>query len=454
MTHQQVKIARLLSCVQMCKFFGDCGLRTLFVLYLVGNLEYSDWKAFSLNALFCGLTELGAIAGGFLADRYWNLRKSILIGGLLLSIGTATLIYAPLLFLSLSLIITGGSLFSSNITALLGLNYKENDSARQGAFTRFYMMQNLGALTATLLCALIATQWGFHFGFLTATCGMVLANIILFLGLPHISQLEKDLSHKQERIIPFALLGLLFILAWTSSLFAEFLLPILPVITGTVLIALGIYLLNKEILEKKVLIKLFLYLAGLVLFFAIEDQIASSLILFAQRETDRVLLGWTIPSAFITGMNPIVILLLGGWVARKKIIMLTPFALTATSFGLLALFTLLQFKISILGVVGVVATISLAELMIAPMVLSFTSEIACKSNPGIIMGVVSVAFSLAFQFSGLLSQIVSIEEGVMSSQIYGMGFAFICGILFFGGIVIYLLIRRYSREDSAICQPA
>lgn len=64
---------------------------------------------------------------------------------------TYILIFNNIFFLSLGFIIAGSSLFSGNITALLGLNYSKNDPYRKKGFSIFYIMQNLGALLSTLV---------------------------------------------------------------------------------------------------------------------------------------------------------------------------------------------------------------------------------------------------------------------------------------------------------------
>lgn len=155
---KDAKILTLLSLVQMWKFFSHFGVRILLVLYMVNHLHYSDTRAFGMNAVFCGLVELGGIFGGIIADRYLGLKKSILIGGWLLVAGYFALFFELSLFWAMGLIIAGSSLFSSNITALFGLAYAEEDPKRKKGFTIFYMMQNLGALTSTIICGFICPR--------------------------------------------------------------------------------------------------------------------------------------------------------------------------------------------------------------------------------------------------------------------------------------------------------
>ena len=125
-------------------------------------------------------------------------------------------------------------------------------------------------------------------------------------------------------------------------------------------------------------------LGALVLFFAAEDQICSSLILFAERECDRAFLGWMIPGSVIVSVNPLVILLLGTTIARLRYRFLTPFVMVALSFGALALLCMLNVGLTIFSLMGIAVIVSIAELMVGPLVMSKVSEIAAEGSPGVL----------------------------------------------------------------------
>ncbi|MFC2049303.1 peptide MFS transporter [Chlamydiota bacterium] len=449
MSLQQPRILGLLSFVQMCKFFSHYGLRALLVLYMVNQLRFSDSHAFGVNAVFCGLVELGGIFGGILADRYLGLRRAMVLGGTILAVGYASLILEKGLFFSLGMIILGGSLFSSNITALLGSAYSENDPRREKGFAIFYMMQNLGALISTLLCAIVATQYGFHLGFLVASVGMVVGVTTLFWRRELLSQLDLGPKGKPSLIlVPIVLLmlGVGFVAVGNESI----ILPFLPWLTVGIFCFFAIRLMQDPKLAKGQVRKLLIYLGGLILFFAAEDQICSSLIVFSERETERTLLGWTIPSSVIMTVNPIIIILFGTLIARLNARFITPFILVAISFGSLALLCLFHLSVSFLGVMAMVTIVSLAELMVGPLVSSIASEVASKDKPGMVMGMVPIAFSLAFLLGGGFSKMVAIEESSLSLVTYGEGFGKIALLTLIGGVLLQLLIKRLVNAKRAV----
>lgn len=446
-----VKILGVLSIAQMCKFFSHFGFRTLLMLYMVEHLKYADSHAFGVNAVFCGLSELGGIFGGIIADRYLGLKKGMLLGGWLLSLGYSLCFFEGALFLSMGLVIAGSSLFSGNITALLGLAYSENDPNRKMGFTIFYMMQNLGAFGSILLCGFIAIHYTFSLAFIVASMGAIIGNVILFIYRKLFDPIEMNVQ-KKERLIVAAMWCVVILVIGAVSLWAEkIVLYFLPWLTGGIMIFFVVRLLQDKRWIKDQVYVLAIYLGALILFFAAEDQICSSLVLFSERETKRLFFGWTLPSSLITSINPMIILLMGTFIAKRKSQMITPFMLTAFSFGILAIVCLLHYHCSILGVMGVVVIISLSELMIGPLVLSKASEIAAKGSSGMIMGLLPIAFSLAYQLSGSLGKMVAIEEHSLSLQVYGTGFGLVALLLLFGGVMIQLLIRKFDGKYS-ICK--
>lgn len=438
---RQPKALPLLACAQMCKFFSHYGMRALLVLYLVEKLRFSDSEAFGINALFIGLVELGGIFGGILADRYLGLRRAFGLGALLLAAGYASLVAEKGLFFSLALIVLGSSLFTSNITALLGAAYEEEDPRRRKGFTLFYMVQNIGALVSTAVCGIISEKYGFRAGFAFCASGMLCGCALLFAKRRLLAGLgnESYIGYKPKSgllLAPAALLlgGIALVISQERMM-----LPVLPWLTAGLFLFFAVKLLRDPDLHREKVRLLLVYLGALVLFFAAEDQICSSLMLFAERESGRTLFGWTIPSSMIMTLNPIVILvlgsILGSMVARFRIRLILPFILVASAFALLRY----------ASVFGVIVMISIAELMIAPLIFSFASEVASKEKAGMVMGMIPIAFSLAVMLGGKMSKMVALDESG-----YGSGFGKVALLVLVGGIILELLRKGFSYEKRTV----
>ena len=131
MSTQQPRALYLLFAVKMWECFSFYGMRALLVLYVIDQLGMDDMRAYGTYALYGALVEFGGLVGGFYADRIFGLRKSIVYGGWLIAAGHVCLslhVHPGFFFSGLALIVVGSGLFSSNISALLGLFYDRGGS--------------------------------------------------------------------------------------------------------------------------------------------------------------------------------------------------------------------------------------------------------------------------------------------------------------------------------------
>ncbi|MCX6990343.1 MAG: oligopeptide:H+ symporter [Chlamydiae bacterium] len=438
-THKLIKV---ISFVQMSKFFSHFGVRALLVLYMVETLKFGDIQAFSINALFCALVELSALFGGWVADRFLGLKKSVLFGSIILLLGFFSLLFAKGFFLSLTLIVLGSSLFSSNIIALLGRALDE-DKRREG-FISFYMMQNIGALCSVLISSWIASSFGFQMGFLAASIGMLLSVIVLFwnFALLNTLQEEKKPCSVLKVIGLFLGLGAAALLGFHYQTIA---LPLLPfLILGCISMCLVKLLSCKEISKVRIK-KLSVYLGALILFFAAEDQMFSSLMVFSEREVNRELFGVIIPSGFIMAMNPIIIFAFGNMISRIKVKLIYPFLLIGGGFLLLSLLVFLQVGISLLSIAMIVVSISIGELMLGPLIYDFASKTGGEKRGGFVMGIVSLGFSVAYLVSGYFSQMTSYIQAAHAKDAYGFSFLLIALLMLMGGFILQFLDRDEFR---------
>ena len=71
----------LLFVTEMAERFSYYGMRALFVLYLVAAFFTND-EASQIYGSYTGLVYLTPLLGGYIADRYWGNRRSIIFGGI------------------------------------------------------------------------------------------------------------------------------------------------------------------------------------------------------------------------------------------------------------------------------------------------------------------------------------------------------------------------------------
>lgn len=470
--NKQPKALWLLVAAQMWECFSFYGMRALLVLYLVSHMKFSDAKALGIYAVYTGLVELGGIVGGMIADKFLGLRRAIFIGGWLIASGHIVLSLQSneeTLFLGLGLIIVGSSLFSANISALLGQFYEKDDARREEGFTLFYVGINLGALLASLLCGAIGEAYGWHYGFSLAAFGMIMGNVALYFFRNILEDRGQPKRHVQKRkklMLAIALIVCPFLFGMGMAQ-AELLLVALPWLS---IVCVG-YVVNRlrmsATVSRRALMTLCFSLVAAAIFFAAEEQIGSSLMLFSERLTTSSIAGLAIPATVLLSVNPLTILLIGPFLNRlskrftkeessdatspKK--MGFALALSGIAFAGLALMCLSGYGlVPMSGVMLSVFVISFAELFVGPAVYNCCSEIAPEGEEGAVMGLVPLGFSLASFLGGHLSQLMAIPEEGMSQAltIYGEGFAVIA-ILLVVTSVLMLACSTYFRERARAC---
>jgi POT family proton-dependent oligopeptide transporter len=135
-----------------------------------------------IYGLYTALVYLTPLFGGILADRLLGQRKTVLLGGVIMALGHFVMASESMFFIALGLIIIGNGAFKPNISTQVGNLYPAGDPRRDGAFTIFYMGINLGAFICNLVCATLAQQYGWHWGFGAAGVGMLLGLVVYVLG--------------------------------------------------------------------------------------------------------------------------------------------------------------------------------------------------------------------------------------------------------------------------------
>lgn len=178
----------LLFFTEMWERFSYYGMRAIFILYMTKALFIDKAFASNIYGSFTGLVYLTPLLGGYLCDKFWGNRRSILYGGILMAIGQIFLYLSAsmtqpdaqstsaltFMWAGLTLLIIGNGFFKPNISTMVGQLYPQNDNRVDGAFTIFYMGINMGAFFSPLICGSFSD---FKYGFLAAAIGMILSLI-------------------------------------------------------------------------------------------------------------------------------------------------------------------------------------------------------------------------------------------------------------------------------------
>ena len=184
---------------EMWERFSYYGLRPLLVLFmsaalLDGGFGFERSAASAIVGIYAGLIYLAPLPGGWIADRWLGLQRTIWWGALLITFGHMAIGVSGLagqgtagkvaFFAGLGLIVVGTGLLKPNISAIVGDLYPEGGSRRDAGFSIFYMGINLGSFLGQLVTGYLGEQVGWHWGFGAAGVGMFLGLVVFTLAAP------------------------------------------------------------------------------------------------------------------------------------------------------------------------------------------------------------------------------------------------------------------------------
>src|SRR5687768_15152715 len=326
---------------EMWERFSYYGLRPLLVLFMSAALADGGFgiersQASAIVGIYAASVYLMSLPGGWVADRLLGLRRAIMLGAVLISLGHISIGFSSFagsalpFFLGLILIVLGTGLLKPNISAIVGDLYPEGGARRDAGFSIFYMGINTGAFAGQLVTGFLGEKFGWHWGFGAAGVGMLLGLIWFAVAArPTLGSLGTDVSRdpdpvkqaRQEKIIKIALGAGLGLLALVIVLAATGALVLNPqaigqrmtiVLVGTAVIYfLYLFLfggLNRG--EKKRILVIAILFFFAAIFWAAFEQAPTSLNLFARDFTDRYVGSFEVPALWFQSINSLFIILL------------------------------------------------------------------------------------------------------------------------------------------------
>lgn len=240
-----------------------------------GGLGFSDGNALQIVGIYGGVAYATPILGGYIADKWLGRRNAIHLGGILMAIGHFILAFGGIanFYFSLIFLALGCGLFKPNITSLVGDLYSKEDEKRDAGYNIFYAGINIGALLSGIIGGILNDQFGFYASFTAAGICMVVA----ILNFKFFSNSIKHIGAKpqkttvENKITPF------FELSKPARN--------------------GVYL--------------FLILSAMNIVWQIAyNQWAGSLNLLAERNTNKLVWGFHIPTLWFESLNSFFIVII------------------------------------------------------------------------------------------------------------------------------------------------
>lgn len=178
---------------EMWERFSFYGMRVLLVNFLtmaaIGYNPGWEWTVENAGALFgtyAMLLYITPIIGGWLADKYTGYRWAVIIGALVMTAGHASMALETefSLYFGLFLLVVGTGFFKPTMTSIISDMYKNNPEKKDGAYTIYYMGVNAGAFFGMMLCGYLAEKIGWAYGFGLAGVFMLLGTLQFWLATP------------------------------------------------------------------------------------------------------------------------------------------------------------------------------------------------------------------------------------------------------------------------------
>ena len=403
---------------EMWERFSYYGMRAILTLYMINALFFDKAFTSSIYGYYTGLVYLTPLLGGYVADRYWGNRKSIMVGGVMMLVGQLTLaasgfyysgsagqevvssftlnIQQILFVVGLFFLILGNGFFKPNISTMVGSLYPaESIKIRDAAFTIFYMGINLGALIAPFIAGGLGDTGNpadFKYGFLSAAIGMGIGLITFSIGKTKhlVTPTGEPVGMVPEQ----------------KSIDKENKVHDVP--------------LTK--IEKQRIAVIFILAFFVIFFWAAFEQAGVSLTFFAEEQTNRVI-GWlgnyVIPASFFQAINPVAIILFApvfAWIWTKlgssNKEPNTPLKMALGLFLLSLGFAVLVFgskiadtgaKVSPLWLVGAYVLHTFGELSLSPIGLSMVTKLSPVKLASLLMGIWFGSNAAANWLAGQLS---------------------------------------------------
>jgi len=375
---------------EMWERFSYYGMRSLLVLYMTKYLLLADHSGgvigltavkHALEVMFgplpvqplssqiwgfyTALVYFTPIFGGLLADRVLGRRHTVVIGAVLMAIGHFMMAAEQLFLFALLLLIIGSGCFKPNISTQVGGLYAPGDHRRDRAYSIFYVGINIGAFLAPLICGTLGEEVGWHYGFAAAGVGMCIGLGIYLYALP---LLPPDKS------------------------------PAFETTTG------GHAPLTRE--EWRAIVALLVLFIPNTLFWGCYEQMGNTIVLWADADTDRTLslagMHLQIPTTSFLAFNPFMIFAFTPFVvalwSRQAARNSEPSTLTKMTLGCcgltaaylimaLAAFHTGAGKASWLWLFGFFVVLTVGELYLSPVGLSFVTKLAPTRLLSMLMGV-------------------------------------------------------------------
>ena len=421
-----------------------------------GGLGLEKGFAVTMYGYYAAAGYMMALVGGWLADKYLGLQKSIILGTLFSCFGYIALYFSTgalwTVIASLALLLVAAGIGKGNISAMVGALYERDQvTMKDAAYSIYYMAINIGSLFGPIIFGLVTDSWfakvandgkiisyGYRVGFLVAAA-------IAFL-----------------QFVVFAF----FAPTWIKDKGKY------PTASKTAKKSVNHPLTQIDKDRMKAMAVMFVFST---LFWSAWFQTQTSFAILTQKAVDRTIFGWTIPTPWLVSFNGLLCVILaptfgalwvklsktkrGDWDTGTKMglgMIISGLAFVVMIFGLNTINGNVEsgLKINILYILLTYVLLTVGELFLSPIGMAMFNKLAPAKYASLAMGIWYLTFSLANIISGYLAKLTVRLN-------YTQVFTYIGGVVIVLGVILILLkgylnkfmhIDKLEEEAKAIAE--
>lgn len=421
-----------------------------------GGLGLEKGFAVTMYGYYAAAGYMMALVGGWLADKYLGLQKSIILGTVFSCFGYIALYFSTselwTVISSLALLLVAAGIGKGNISAMVGALYERDQvTMKDAAYSIYYMAINIGSLFGPIIFGLVTDSWfanvasdgkiisyGYRVGFL-------LAAAIAFL-----------------QFVVFAF----FAPTWIKEKGKY------PTASKAAKKSVNHPLTKIDRDRMKAMAVMFVFST---LFWSAWFQTQTSFTILTQKAVDRTVFGWTIPTPWLVSFNGLLCAVLapvfgalwvklskterGDWDTGTKMglgMIISGLAFVVMVIGLNTINGNVEsgLKISLIYILITYVLLTVGELLLSPIGMAMFNKLAPAKYASLAMGIWYLTFSLANIISGYLAKLTVKLN-------YTQVFTYIGGVVIVLGVILILLkgylnkfmhIDKLEEEAKAIAE--
>ncbi|MGH9486113.1 MAG: peptide MFS transporter [Terriglobales bacterium] len=440
----------VLFAVEIWERFGYYGMGSIMVLYMVERLGWRDQRADLIWGAFSALVYAMPIAGGWIGDRVLGARRTLILGAATLGLGYLLLAIplSAMFFAAMAVIAVGNGLFKVNPNNLVSRLYGDDRTKLDILFTIYYMSLNIGSFVSILLTPWIASHprwsvtvgglrfdsWHLAFGLSALGLTLGLINYGVFRKAMRPYGTAPDFARLPGRKLAAVLAACVAAVAVLAEIIRH---PRaatgMVVVFAVLIIAVFAHLLDahRGARERERIQACVVFTVLSIVWAVFNQQIYTSLTLFAYHNVNHHLLGLRVEAAQFQDLNQFWLVLLAlplAWLySRMARTRHGDFSLAVkytTGLYLLAIGFFLYAASATGAVAGVVSpwwlvggygAQSLGELLMSALGFSMVSQLVPESARGLTMGAWFLGMGVGLYAGGAIAALASVPAGITSA---------------------------------------